>query len=208
MEGLQIATSLQIALAAGVAPKKARAAIKPLFEQAYLDRLTCRDAPPIYSPGDEGRRYLRIPKKEWSVPAAFRAVTANHLCLTLGVDRWELDPGLGLDARMEFGGKTYSIVCPRTGELEEERCVTVVSLLPENDRIIIVAVSRNQAVNLASLLAAGSAGRPLRLTWDTELHQFYRLKGKNLVPAENFSQKTLDRKENICYSKNAVGNNG
>lgn len=155
----------------------------------FVSKLETKRTPPLYALGPDGSTMLRVPKREWTVPEAFRVAAANQLYVRLAgeVRDWVTEPHAGLNARFTSDGLSFGVLAPRLWPGELDWCRTLLELSDEPAHVV-VAASEEQAEELARLLPRKGV---LCFTWDALLaspEAFGLYAGRNRVPVKNLSE--------------------
>lgn len=156
-----------------------------MFELGYVDKLTTGQTPPLYVLGVNGCKKTGTLDREWDVLSVLRIAAANQFYLRFKeiwpASAWQVEPHLGLTARLIKDGEEFGILAPRYWPGENAWALEMLELAPPDRKTIIVAGIKLQAEELARL--AGE--REIRFTWDAALKErldLYRRNGKVLVP--------------------------
>jgi len=158
--GLHVATRAQVACVLG---GPSRDVMSRLFALGYLDRLVTGRTPPGYCPGPELRRRRGIYLGAFTVQRFLRQVAASQLYLALPGGEWRSEPHLGFQARWDYAGRSFWVICPREWPLEVAWFRENVGFLPEGERVLVVAGTPRLAAECAR---ACPPHVHVRYTWD------------------------------------------
>ena len=161
--GLRVLTRAQAAHALG---SSCREAMGRLYQLGFLDRLVTGRTPPGYCPGPELRRKRPMQLGAFTALRFLRLVAAAQFWVCLSGGSWRAEPYLGFQGRWEYRGAVFWVIAPRLWPLEVEWFRENVGFLPEGDRVIVVAGTRQLAEECARVCPPHVEAR---YTWDKAL---------------------------------------
>lgn len=171
-------TRSQLALLYGFGDRVERT-LKVLWTLGYLDRLAVDKVPPLYCAGPALRARYGLRKEEWRLPDLLRLAAANQLVAALGSKQVAFGYEVSLEAMatayLTLGERKYTLLAPRICRGEVQWCRDAVWTHDPDDRVIVVAATEEQALEVAEILL--DAGPQTRFTWDAILKDravFYR----------------------------------
>ncbi|MGB9819683.1 MAG: hypothetical protein ACPLRZ_11495 [Thermovenabulum sp.] len=191
----RVASSLQLSSLLSIKQRSAKKSLIRLFSLGYVDKLHIERTPPLYKLGKGGEILLKdkvYKQLEINTLMALKYAASTQLYVqfykyfgdsvsyrTIGAD--------SIIAEIILKRSQYIIVVPRIWSGSEEEIKAAEIIEDIDDKIIIVAGSKEQAEKIARIQKGKE--NAVRYTWDGILKDglaFYKKSGNILIESERF----------------------